>query len=55
MEDKNITVHLQIGDWIGTIIAIFLSWTKWHSIGWAILHGLLSWIYVIYYLIIYGL
>lgn len=40
---------------IGTVIAIILSWTKWHSIGWAILHGILSWFYVLYYLIVYDI
>lgn len=36
---------------LGTVIAVVLSWSANHSIGWAILHGLLSWFYVIYYLI----
>ena len=35
----------------GTILAIVMSWTANHSILWAIIHGLLNWIYVIYYLI----
>lgn len=52
--NKNIQVRFTLGDSIGTIIAVILSWSKWHSIGWAILHGILSWFYVIYYLIIYG-
>lgn len=34
---------------LGTALAVVLSWTKWHSIGWAIWHGLCSWFYVIYY------
>ena len=29
------------------------SYTAWHSIGWAIFHGLLSWAYVLYYIIRY--
>lgn len=37
----------------GTALAIAISWTANHSILWAILHGLLSWIYVIYYAIKY--
>jgi hypothetical protein len=34
---------------LGTIIAIVLSWTRNASILWCILHGILSWIYVIYF------
>ncbi|MBQ4068013.1 MAG: hypothetical protein IJC76_02055 [Lachnospiraceae bacterium] len=35
----------------GASLAIVISYTAWKSIGWAILHGLLNWIYVIYYAI----
>lgn len=38
---------------IGGIIAAVLSYLKWHSIGYAILHFLCGWIYVIYYLLKY--
>ena len=38
---------------LGTLIAVIASWTVNHSIGWAILHGILGWFYVIYYLIAY--
>jgi hypothetical protein len=34
---------------MGCALAMILSYAKWHSITWAILHGILSWIYVIYY------
>ncbi len=37
----------------GSALAIVISWTANGSIFWAIVHGLLSWIYVIYYLIRY--
>ncbi len=33
----------------GTALAIAISWSVNHSILWAILHGLFSWLYVIYY------
>jgi hypothetical protein len=33
----------------GTALAIAISWSVHHSILWAIIHGLFSWIYVIYY------
>ena len=29
------------------------SYVNWHSVGWAIVHGLMSWVYVIYYIIRY--
>lgn len=37
----------------GTALAITISWSANGSIAWAIVHGLLSWIYVIYYAIQY--
>jgi hypothetical protein len=37
----------------GSALAIAISWTSNKSILWAILHGFLSWIYVIYYAIRY--
>lgn len=40
---------------LGTIIAVLISWIKWHSIGWAIVHGFLGWLYVIYYFFTYGI
>lgn len=33
----------------GSALALAISWNVNQSILWAILHGLLSWIYVIYY------
>lgn len=33
----------------GQALAIVISYVKWRSIGWAIIHGLLGWFYVIYY------
>ncbi len=33
----------------GTALAIAISYTTNHSILWAIIHGLLSWLYVIYF------
>ncbi len=35
----------------GSALAITISWSVNQSVLWAILHGILSWIYVIYYLI----
>lgn len=36
---------------LGIALATVISWTAKQSIGWAILQGGLSWIYVIYYAI----
>ena len=38
---------------LGMIIAAVISYVEWRSIGWAILHGLLGWAYVLYYIIRY--
>lgn len=40
---------------IGIAIAVQISWGFNHSVGWAIWHGLLGWIYVIYRWLIVGL
>ncbi len=37
----------------GTMLAIAVSYNHNESIGWAILHGLLSWLYVIYAALFY--
>lgn len=51
-------VHIEktvdTGAAVGAALAVVISYVKWKSIGWAILHGLLNWIYVIYYIIQYG-
>lgn len=36
----------------GSALAIVISWSVNHSVLWAILHGLFSWFYVIYYIIV---
>jgi hypothetical protein len=36
----------------GSALAITISWSTHKSILWAILHGILSWFYVIYYAIV---
>ncbi len=33
----------------GSALAIVISWSQHQSILWAIIHGVLSWLYVIYY------
>lgn len=37
----------------GSCLAMVISFVTWKSVFWAILHGILGWIYVVYYLIKY--
>ena len=37
----------------GTCLAMVISYANWHSVGWAIVHGLMSWLYVIYFALAY--
>lgn len=39
----------KVGVGFGSALAITISWSTNHSIIWAIIHGFLSWFYVIYY------
>ena len=41
-------VYIAPGVGLGTIIAVVVSWTRNKSILWAIIHGILGWLYVIY-------
>lgn len=36
----------------GAALAITISWSVNQSVFWAIVHGILGWLYVIYYVII---
>lgn len=51
MSERSQTVYS--GCSLGSIIAVVLSYSINHSIGWAILHGLFGWFYVIYFAIKY--
>lgn len=33
----------------GSALAITISWSVNHSIGWTILHGIFGWLYVLYF------
>jgi hypothetical protein len=47
MTDRYSPVRAGIG--FGSALAIAISWSANHSILWAIIHGVFSWLYVIYY------
>ena len=38
---------------MGMALAMICSWTVNKSVGWAIIHGIFSWLYVIYYVVAY--
>lgn len=44
---------VNVGVSFGSALAMVISYVTWKSIGWAILHGVFGWGYVIYYLIKY--
>ncbi len=43
----------KVGVGFGSALAITISWSANKSILWAILHGVLGWVYVIYYAVKY--
>ena len=50
MADENRTSEaVNHGITLGAAMAIAISWSVNHSILWALLHGVFSWAYVIYY------
>lgn len=57
VENSNVSVvekTVKTGISFGSALAMVISYMTWKSIGWAILHGILSWIYVVYYILKYG-
>ena len=38
---------------LGAVFASIISWSMWKSFWWMLLHGILGWIYVIYWGIVY--
>lgn len=48
---KYVSSTIKTGISFGSALAMVVSYTNWHSIPWAIFHGILGWFYVIYYAI----
>jgi len=46
-------IFVERGVTFGCALAMVISYANWHSVVWAIIHGFLSWIYVVYYIIVY--
>ena len=58
MEENKTTIvqkTVKSGITFGSALAMVISYTTWKSVGWAIFHGLLSWVYVIYFVLKYDL
>jgi len=49
-ESKGISLLMAVG----ASLAVQLSWEAVHSVPWAILHGLLNWVYVLYRWLVVG-
>lgn len=49
MESSTRVQVTRAGVSFGSTLAIAISWSVNHSILWAIVHGILSWIYVVYF------
>ena len=47
-DDKNESLKKTVksGVTFGSALAMVISYANWHSVGWAIIHGLMSWGYV---------
>lgn len=58
MENNNnnniVKTSAKAGISFGAALAMVISYVNWNSIMWAVIHGILGWIYVIYYIIKYG-
>ena len=48
---SNTSESTKDGVTFGCALAMVLSYAKWHSVLWAIIHGIFSWFYVVYFLI----
>jgi len=48
----DITPVVSSGITLGSVLAVAISWSVNKSILWAILHGIFSWLYVIYYALV---
>ena len=42
------------GSSFGSALAIAISYTNHHSLLWAIIHGIFSWLYVVCFALVYG-
>ena len=54
-ENKTTIVNktIKTGITFGSALAMVISYTTWYSVGWAIFQGLLSWVYVVCFVLRY--
>ena len=52
-DNKIVKKTVKEGISFGSALAMVISFVTWKSVGWAIIHGLLGWVYVIYFLLRY--
>ncbi len=50
---KIVKRSVEKGVTFGSVLAMVISFATWKSVGWAIVHGLMGWVYVVYFLIRY--
>lgn len=50
MSSSNKGSSASVGIGLGNVIAALISWSLYHSILWALIHGFFGWFYIIYYL-----
>ncbi|MBN2356500.1 hypothetical protein JXO59_10325 [candidate division KSB1 bacterium] len=48
---RSVNTAAKAGIGFGTCLAMVISWSLHQSVIWAIIHGILGWLYVIYYVI----
>ena len=53
VSEKKHAETVKAGITFGSALAMVISYTTWHSVFWAIIHGLMSWAYVIYFILRY--
>ena len=51
VEHKHTETAAKAGIGFGCALAMILSWTANKSLIWVIVHGILSWLYVLYFLL----
>jgi len=52
-EKEKSIVSISVANGLSTALAVTLSYSVNHSIGWCILHGICGWFYVVYHVIKY--
>lgn len=51
--NKVVNESVKTGITFGSALAMVISYSNWHSVFWTIIHGLLSWVYVVYFILVH--